>query len=283
MTYETLSSIELKKSILDNLQDSISKGKTVPKLCVVLVWDNPASLVYVKNKQKACESIGMEFALRHFPEWTQESEILENIEEINRNPEIHGCIVQLPLPTHINPNHVIDAIDARKDVDGFSLENIGKLFLGRSDGLISCTPKGILRLLENYGHTPTGKHVVIIGRSNIVGKPLSLLLLNKGATVTVCHSKTKDLAKHTLSADILIVAIGKSKFITADMVKSWAVVIDVGMNRDPDTGKLAGDVDFENIIKKAHCSPVPGGVGPMTIAMLLENTVQSCQALDMKK
>lgn len=263
----------LRKKILSELAEKISVLPRSPALAAILVGESPASLVYIENKKKTAKEIGMDFRLFSFPNETSESEILEKIDLLNRSDCIDGIIVQLPLPPHIGVLGVIHAIDPEKDVDGFTPENIGKLFLGDPRGLASCTPKGIMRLLKHYEIDVVGKRMVIVGRSNIVGKPLALLAIGAGATVTSCNSHTPNLADITREADILVVSIGKKRFITADMVKEGATVIDVGMNRD-ETG-LAGDVDFENVIKKARCSPVPGGVGLMTVTMLMENTLEA--------
>jgi methylenetetrahydrofolate dehydrogenase (NADP+) / methenyltetrahydrofolate cyclohydrolase len=284
MPYTSLSAETLKIQILDSIREKISRASTRPKLCVILVGENQASLTYIRGKEKACESVGMQFELKQFPSHIEESALLQVIEEVNQDDSIHGCIVQLPLPPHIEANRIIDAILPSKDVDGFTKENIWKLYLGRQDGLISCTPLGIMRLLKEYQVDVMGKHVVVLGRSTIVGRPLALLMMHAWATVTLCHSKTEDIKKHTLSADILIVAIGKPRSIGADMVKTGAYVIDVGINRiseNTPTGTrsfVTGDVDYQSIIEKAHCSPVPGGVGPMTIALLIANTYAAYEA-----
>ncbi len=234
----------------------MSSDLSRPKLCVVLVGENSASLSYIAGKKKACLEVGIDFELRQFDITISQADLVREVHTINTNSAIHGCIVQLPLPQHIDANAIIDQIVASKDVDGFTRENIGSLFLGRP-GLMSCTPAGIMRLLEHYNISLEGKHTVVLGRSAIVGRPLSLMLMHAGATVTLCHSKTREIEKHTKEADIVIVAIGKSKYLTADMIREGAVVIDVGINRDTE-GKLSGDTDYINILKKAHCSPVPG-------------------------
>ncbi len=241
-------------------------------LAVIIVGNDSASRVYVNNKKKACEAVGIksiEFAL---DENTSEEELLVLIEKLNDDSSVNGILCQLPLPKHINEDKVIDAISPEKDVDGFSAVNVGKLWLGKYD-IASCTPKGVIELLDYYNIDLEGKNCVVIGRSNIVGKPMLALLLQRNATVTVCHSRTKDLKSIASSADVLVVAIGKERFVTADMVKEGAVVIDVGINRDAN-GKLCGDVDFEAVKEKAsYITPVPGGCGPMTIAVLMKNTV----------
>ena len=250
-----------------------------PCLAVVLVGDNPASQTYVRNKKKACEDIGIAHLDIEFGSDITQSQLLQCIADLNANEKVDGILVQMPLPRKIDELAVTEAISVDKDVDGFHPQNIGKLLLGQK-ALVACTPKGILRILDHYGISTDGKDVCIVGRSNIVGKPVAALLMQKdrNATVTVCHTGTKDLAEHVRRADIVIAAVGKVNAITADMVKDGAVVIDVGINRVPDSSKkssfaLKGDVDYENISKKAFAiTPVPGGVGPMTIAMLMENT-----------
>ncbi len=250
------------------------EGIRVPGLAVIIVGDNPASRVYVNNKKKACEICGFtsyEYAL---PEGTSEKELLSLIDELNLNDDIDGILCQLPLPSHIDENKVIDAISPEKDVDGFSPVSTGNLVAGKPC-FAPCTPAGVVEMLKYEGIGISGKHCVIVGRSNIVGKPAALLMLQNNATVTVCHSRTKNLAEEVKRADIIIAAIGKPGFITEDMVKEGAVVIDVGINRLP-TGKLTGDVDFDNVKEKAsYITPVPGGVGPMTITMLMKNTLLS--------
>lgn len=251
-----------------------------PTLAVILVGNNPASQVYVRNKKKACEEWGFGHIDVSLDENTTQEELLKYVDELNKNDEVNGILVQLPLPSHIDENTVIKAIDCEKDVDGFSPENIGKLLLGQKS-LVACTPKGIMRIIDFYGIETEGKNVCVIGRSNIVGKPIAALMMQKdrNATVTVCHSRTKNLEQYTKNADIIVAAIGKAEFVKADMVKDGAVVIDVGINRVPDSTKksgfaLKGDVDFEGVSAKASAiTPVPGGVGPMTIAMLMENTL----------
>lgn len=252
--------------------DSIPAGVRHPGLAVIIVGDDPASHVYVRNKKKGCEEVGFlsrEYAL---PAETTEEELIALVKELNADDEIDGILVQLPLPRHLDDKKIIENIDPSKDVDAFSYHNVGRITVGDYD-FLPCTPAGVMELLDAYGIDPTGKNAVVIGRSNIVGKPQALLLLQANATVTVAHSKTKDLAEVTRGADILVVAIGKAKFVTADMVKEGAVVIDVGMDRD-ENGKLCGDVDFESVKEKAsYITPVPGGVGPMTITELLKNTL----------
>lgn len=247
-----------------------------PGLAVVIVGEDPASKVYVRNKKRACEDAGIyseEYAL---PENTTESELLALIDKLNADEKIHGILVQLPLPKHLDDKTVIERIDPKKDVDAFSEVNVGKIMLGDYN-FLPCTPAGVMELLRESGIDPSGKECVIVGRSNIVGKPQAMLMLHANATVTVCHSRTRDLASVTRRADILVAALGKANFITADMVKEGAVVIDVGINR-LDNGKLCGDVDFTSVEPKAsYITPVPGGVGPMTITMLLKNTLKAAE------
>ncbi|OHX57164.1 bifunctional methylenetetrahydrofolate dehydrogenase/methenyltetrahydrofolate cyclohydrolase [Planococcus salinarum] len=268
-------SLKLKNKISQRVASLASKG-IIPGLAVVLIGDNPASHTYVKNKKKTCEALGMRSDLLQFPETLQEDQLLEVISGLNHDPEIHGILVQLPLPAHIDEFNVILAIDPEKDVDGFHPISVGNMMIGR-EAFLPCTPHGIMKLLEEYDIDPAGKHAVVIGRSNIVGKPAGQLLLQRDATVTFCHSKTIGLADYTRQADILISAVGRAKFLGKEFIKPGAVVIDVGMNRD-DEGKLCGDVDFEDVLETAsHVTPVPGGVGPMTIAMLMENTLLSAE------
>lgn len=241
-------------------------------LAVVRVGDDPASCIYVRNKIKACEQCGVASYTHVFDEKTTQAELIDFLGKLNADTNTDGILVQLPLPKHIDERACIAAISPQKDADGFNAVNAGKLFLGERDGVVACTPRGIIELIRSTGVSIAGKHAVVVGRSNIVGKPIAALLLNNDATVTVCHSKTQNLREYTLSADILVVAVGKKHFIKADMIKRGAVVIDVGMNRD-ETG-LYGDVDYENAKDVAgHITPVPGGVGPMTVAMLISNTV----------
>lgn len=256
--------------------ETLKANGLTPGLAVILVGDNPASKTYVANKQKSCEQIGMYSELIKLPEETTEAELLKAIEQLNTRDDIHGILVQLPLPKHINEDAVIATISPEKDVDGFSPISVGKMMLGQ-DTYLPCTPFGVMKLLEHSGIEVAGKHAVIVGRSHIVGKPMGQLLLQKDATVTYTHSKTNDLASFTKQADIIIAAVGRPKFITAEHVKPGAVVIDVGINRD-ENNKLCGDVDFASVDGVAsHITPVPGGVGPMTITMLLENTVQAAE------
>lgn len=246
-----------------------------PKLAVVMVGDNKASQVYVRNKSKACNEVGIDFEEFLLDGNIEQKVLIDLLEKLNKDKSIHGILLQSPIPEYLDINEAFRTIAPEKDVDGFNPVNVGKLSLNQ-DTFVSCTPYGIMKLFEAYNIDLTGKNVTIIGRSNIVGKPLIQCCLNKNATVTVCHSKTKDLKYHTQNADIIIAAIGKSKFLTADMIKQDAVVIDVGINRGED-GKLTGDVDFESVKEKAsYITPVPGGVGPMTIAMLMNNLIKAC-------
>ena len=248
-----------------------ARGKDIG-LAVVLVGEDPASQVYVRNKIKACEEVGIRSYSYRLPEDTSEAQLSSLIEELVASENVHGILVQLPLPKHLDERKILRLIPPAKDVDGFCAENIGNLAMNRKT-IVSCTPYGVMKMLEEYNIDPKGKRAVVLGRSNIVGKPMAMLLLNADATVTVCHSKTHDLKEVCAQADILVVAIGRAKFVGADMVKEGAVVIDVGMDRD-ENGKLCGDVDFEAVKDKAsYITPVPGGVGPMTITMLLYNTV----------
>jgi methylenetetrahydrofolate dehydrogenase (NADP+)/methenyltetrahydrofolate cyclohydrolase len=252
-----------------------AKGIT-PGLAVILVGDNQASQVYVRNKVKACEDTGMHSVLETWPASMTEAELLGRVDALNKDATIHGILVQLPLPAHIDAQKVIEAIDPAKDVDGFHIASAGALMAGLP-GFWPCTPYGCMKMLESIGYDLKGKHAVVIGRSNIVGKPMALMLLQKNATVTVCHSATKDLKAMTLQADVIVAAVGKRNVLTADMVKPGAVVIDVGMNRN-DEGKLCGDVDFAGVKEVAgYITPVPGGVGPMTITMLMVNTLESAE------
>ena len=249
----------------------------LPKLAVILVGDDPASAVYVRNKHKACIDVGIEPLQITLPANTSEDELLALIDDLNADISVHGILVQLPLPKHIKAELVIDKILPEKDVDAFTHDSVGRIVEGRY-GFLPCTPAGIMKLLEYYKVSVSGKNCVVIGRSNIVGKPMALLLLNAGGTVTVCHSKTVDLPSVTRGADILIAAVGIPKFVKADMVKPGAVVIDVGINRLPD-GKLCGDVDFDAVSEIASMiTPVPGGVGPMTITMLMKNTLTAAKS-----
>lgn len=273
------------KKVSEHIRAQISKGveevkgetDITPGLAAVLVGEDPASEIYVRNKRKACANAGMYSEEHKLPTKTTEQELLNLVDRLNNDPNIHGILVQLPLPDHIDETKVLRAVSPLKDVDGFHPYNVGLLVEG-NPRFISCTPHGIIKMLEFYNIDITGKEAVIVGRSNIVGKPVSMLLLHRHATVTICHSRTKPLDEVTRRADILVAAIGRANFITGDMVKDGAVVIDVGINRNEE-GKLTGDVDFEAVSKKAsYITPVPGGVGPMTISMLLWNTLESAKA-----
>jgi methylenetetrahydrofolate dehydrogenase (NADP+) / methenyltetrahydrofolate cyclohydrolase len=247
-----------------------------PGLTAVRVGNDPASEIYVRNKAKKARELGLEGNERVFPESLSEADLLAEVARLNADDSVDGILVQLPLPRQIDPKKVIDAIDPAKDVDGFHPINVGMLHLGRPGALVPCTPAGVIRLIDSTGETIDGKHAVVIGRSDIVGKPVAALLLQRNATVTICHSKTRDLAAVAREADILIAAIGRARFVTAEMVKPGAMAIDVGINRID--GKLAGDVDFESVKEIASwITPVPGGVGPMTIAMLMQNTVTAAE------
>ena len=269
---------ELAKNVREGLKEEVKELKNAdirPKLAVIMVGDDKASKVYVKNKSKACEDVGIEYEEHLLPAETEMRELLELIKKLNNDETIHGILVQSPLPEGLDANEAFKAISPKKDVDGFNPVNVGKLSLNQ-DCFVSCTPYGIVKMLENYNIPIEGAHAVIIGRSNIVGKPLAKSLLNKNATVTICHSKTKNLKEITKQADILVAAIGKAKFVTQDMVKEGATVIDVGINRTENG--LVGDTDFETIKEKAsYITPVPGGVGPMTIAMLMNNVIKAAK------
>lgn len=255
--------------------DQLKKeNKRIPKLTVILVGDNQASQVYVRNKERGCQYVGMLSEIIRLDASIQEEELIQVIDQLNKDDTIDGILVQLPLPSHIHEDKILDLIDPTKDVDGFHPSNVAKLLLGQ-DGLVPCTPQGMMVLLDEIGYDLTGKEVVVVGRSNIVGKPVSLLCLQRNATVTIAHSRTKDLQKVCQRADVLIAAIGKAKFFTKEYVKDGAVVLDVGINRD-ENNKLCGDVDYNDVKDIAsYITPVPGGVGPMTIAMLLENTLHA--------
>ncbi|MDZ5783024.1 bifunctional methylenetetrahydrofolate dehydrogenase/methenyltetrahydrofolate cyclohydrolase FolD [Marinococcus luteus] len=279
MSAQLISGKEVAASLREEIKQEIASwnnGEQIPGLAVVLVGDNPASRSYVKGKQKASKEVGIHSELKELPESVTEEELLQIVKDYNDNEDIHGILVQLPLPDHISDKKVIETISPDKDVDGFHPINIGRMMTGQ-EAFLPCTPYGIIKMLEYTGVSIEGKHAVVLGRSNIVGKPMGQLLLNKNATVTHCHSRTKDLASYMQSADILIAAIGRQEFVKGKNVKPGAVVIDVGMNRKDD-GKLCGDVDFEEVSEKAsYLTPVPGGVGPMTITMLLYNTLQSAK------
>lgn len=260
------------KEKVDNLKNS---NKRVPGLAVIIVGNNPASKIYVNSKVKACEKVGFYSKAIFLDENISQAELLENIQALNNDENIDGILVQLPLPKHLNEDEICNAIDTSKDVDGFKAENLGKVMLGKEDGMVPCTPQGIMYLLDSIKDINLyGMNGVVIGRSNIVGKPISSLLINRGVTTTVCNSRTKNIEDVLRNADIIVAALGKPKFLKENMVKEGAIIIDVGINRVD--GKLCGDVDFENVSKLASfITPVPGGVGPMTIAMLLNNTLRA--------
>lgn len=264
---------------LDKIAEQVSelKGNGIePALAVIIVGSDPASRIYVNNKKAACERVGMRSVEYALPEETTTEELLELIDNLNADKSINGILCQLPVPKHINKNLVLERIHPTKDVDCFHPENVGRLSIGSGE-IVPCTPMGMVKMLEYEGIDPTGKHCVIIGRSDIVGKPMAMLMLARNATVSICHSKTVNLAEITKQADILVAAVGIAKFVKADMVKDGAIVLDVGMDRD-ENGKLCGDVDYDEVEKKASMiTPVPGGVGPMTIAMLMRNTLTACK------
>ena len=266
---------QLRTDVARRAATLLARGVT-PGLAVVLVGDNPASQVYVRNKVKACEDNGLHSLLERYPPTLTETELLARVDALNKDPAIHGILVQLPLPPHIDAQKVIKAISPAKDVDGFHVASAGALMVGQP-GFLPCTPYGCMKMLESIDCDLRGRHAVVIGRSNIVGKPMALMLLQKNATVTICHSATVNLKAMTLQADVIVAAVGKRNVLTADMVKPGAVVIDVGMNRDEDD-KLCGDVDFDGVRQVAgYITPVPGGVGPMTITMLLVNTLEAAE------
>lgn len=263
---------QVRAELRSEIQELKEKTGITPGLTVVLVGENPASLVYVRNKIKACEEVGINSVQHKLPETTTHEELLGLIRHLNASKDVHGILVQLPLPKQINEEEILEEISPSKDVDGFHPYNVGRLMIG-NPVLQPCTPYGVMRLLDSTGVDLSGKDAVVVGRSNIVGKPMAMMLLKRNATVTVCHSKTKDLVERVKKADILVAAIGRAEFIKGEWVKEGAVVIDVGMNRTME-GRLVGDVDFEGASERASfITPVPGGVGPMTIAMLLKNTV----------
>jgi methylenetetrahydrofolate dehydrogenase (NADP+)/methenyltetrahydrofolate cyclohydrolase len=279
MTAQIIDGVALSKKIRAEVAQraaALTAKGLQPGLAVVLVGDNPASAVYVRNKVKACEEAGMRSLMEKYEATLSEADLLARIEALNNDPAVHGILVQLPLPKHIDAHKVIETISPEKDVDGFHVASAGALMVGQP-GFKPCTPYGCMKMLEAIGVSPAGKHAVVIGRSNIVGKPMAMLLLQANATVTICHSGTPDLGGMTRQADIVVAAVGKRNVLTADMVKPGAVVIDVGMNRN-DEGKLCGDVDFDGVKQVAGwITPVPGGVGPMTITMLLVNTIEAAE------
>lgn len=263
-----------KKKMAEEVTNFVELYGRVPHLVVILVGEDPGSMSYVKGKEKACVEVGFMNTTIRKPSSITETELLEIIEKLNNDYLVDGILVQLPLPKHIHSEKVIQAIRKDKDVDGFHFENVASLYL-KQPGIVSCTPKGIIEILDSIGYSIEGKRAVVIGRSNIVGMPVSKLLLDRNATVTICHSRTKDLKAVTQEADILVAAVGKANFVTADMVKEGAVVIDVGVNRNSLTNKLCGDVKFDEVEPKAsYITKVPGGVGPMTICCLMENTIE---------
>ena len=266
---------EIRKEIAKRVEKLRAERGVTPGLAVILVGNDPASEIYVNNKGKGCAEVGMISETIKLPAETEQEALIDKIRELNADDRIHGILVQLPLPRHLDENAVLAEIAPEKDVDGFHLLNVGRLMTGE-DGVVACTPKGALKMIKSTGIDLNGKEAVVIGRSNIVGKPMTMLLLRENCTVTMCHSRTKDLAAHTRNADVLVVAIGKARFVTADMVKPGAVVIDVGINRVD--GKVVGDVDFDSVSEVAGwITPVPGGVGKMTITMLLENTLEAAE------
>lgn len=267
-------SLKRKDELKIKIEKLKNEGKRIPKLTVILVGDNQASQTYVRNKERGCTYVGMLSEIIRLDASTSEEELIQVIQRLNNDETVDGILVQLPLPDHIHEERILDLIDPSKDVDGFHPSNVAKLLLGQ-DGLVPCTPKGMMVLLDEIGYDLTGKEVVVVGRSNIVGKPVSLLCLQRNATVTIAHSRTSNLAEVCKRADVLIAAIGKAKFFTKEYVKDGAVVLDVGINRD-ENNKLCGDVDYQDVNDIAsYITPVPGGVGPMTIAMLLENTLEA--------
>ena len=271
---------EVARKTRENLKskvEELKKKNIFPKLAVIMVGEDPASKIYVRNKSKACEELGIEYEEYLLKEETTQKELLDLINKLNQDNSVHGILLQSPIPKNLDINEAFRTIAPEKDVDGFNPVNVGKLVLGQ-DTFISCTPYGVIKMLEEYNIDIEGKNAVVIGRSNIVGKPMLQCLLNKHATVTICHSRTKNLKEVTKNADILVAAIGKAKFVTKDMVKPGAVVIDVGINRNEE-GKVCGDVDFEEVKEIAgYITPVPGGVGPMTIAMLMNNIVKAANS-----
>lgn len=277
MSAQILSGKELSAEIREQLKERIAGLKKekgiIPGLAVIQVGDDGGSTIYVNNKEKACAEVGIYSEVNRLPEETTQDELLAMVGQYNNNPKIHGLLVQLPLPSHIDETEILKAINPQKDVDGFHVQNAGSLFTGLP-GLVACTPKGIIKLIKKSGIDLTGKNAVVIGRSNIVGKPVAILLLNENATVTICHSKTKNLPEVCAQADVLVAAIGRPEFVTKEFIKPGAVVIDVGTSRVD--GKLKGDVKFDEVSEVAgYITPVPGGVGPMTITMLMENTVDA--------
>lgn len=276
-----LVSAKIKEDLKNEVDELKAKG-IIPKLAVIMIGDNPASKVYVKNKSKACNLVGVEFEEFLLDEKTEEKELFDLIDKLNEDKTINGILLQSPIPKHLDQNKAFRRIKAEKDVDGFNPINVGDLCIG-NDCFISCTPFGVMKIFEYYNIDLEGKNAVVIGRSNIVGKPMVQCLLSKNATVTVCHSRTKNLKEITKNADILIAAIGKPKFVTKDFIKEGAIVIDVGINRQEGSNKICGDVDFDDCISKvSKITPVPGGIGPMTIAMLLYNVIKATKEQNFK-
>lgn len=270
-------SAKIKENLKNEISEFVSKTGTTPGLAVLLVGNDPASHTYVAMKAKACKEVGLYSIVHEMPDTVKEDDILSTIKMINENPKVHGLLVQLPLPKHVDATKILEAVDPAKDVDGFHPFNLGRLVAGL-DTFVPCTPLGVMELLAEYGIEVKGKDCVVVGASNIVGKPMASLLLNAGATVDICHIHTKDLKAHTKNADMIFVGVGKAGLITADMVKEGAVVVDIGINKVGD--KLVGDVDFDEVSKKCiYITPVPGGVGPMTIAMLLSNTLKAAKGI----
>jgi methylenetetrahydrofolate dehydrogenase (NADP+)/methenyltetrahydrofolate cyclohydrolase len=273
IAYKTLSGREPAAGILENAKSIVKTMKRAPHLAIVLAGSDPASQLYVRKKMEKAESVGVMTSLKSMDESTSEDRLLELVRSLNKDEAIDGFIVQSPLPKHINYPKVVEAIDPRKDVDGWTSTNMGRMFLGISETFMPATPMGIVKMLDFYGVKIGGANATVIGRGNVVGKPLAFMLLERDATVTICHSRTRNLAEHTRNADILIAAAGRPGLVKADMVKEGAYVIDVGTSRVGD--QTVGDVDFQDVIKKANCSPVPGGVGPMTVAMLISNVIEA--------
>ena len=279
MSAQLISGKQLSEQLREKMEQEVKELKAqgvTPGLTVVLVGEDPASQIYVRSKATSCEKLGMRSDVIRLPEQTSQQELLAILDKLNRDPQVHGILVQLPLPSHINEDAVLLAIDPAKDVDGFHPESVGNMVIGR-DSFLPCTPAGCIELIKQTGVSIAGKHAVVIGRSNIVGKPMALLLLREHATVTVCHSKTANIEEIVRQADIIVAAVGRSNMVKGSWVKPGAIVIDVGMNR-LESGKLTGDVDFADVVDKAgYITPVPGGVGPMTITMLLQNTLRSAK------
>ncbi len=280
MSAKVIDGVAIARSIRTQCRERVTRleqrHKTTPGLAVLIVGDNPASKVYVRNKVRACEEVGIRSAVHAFPADAEPAGLIAKIKELNADPAIHGILVQLPLPPQFSLDSVLSAISSEKDVDGFHLYNVGGLVIGNTI-FPPCTPYGVVRMLEHENIPVEGQNVVVVGASNIVGKPMALMLMQRDATVCICHAKTRDLAQFTILADILVVAAGRPNLIVPQMVRRGAVVIDVGINRLPD-GRLVGDVDFAGVSEKAsHITPVPGGVGPMTVTMLLENTISSAE------